>query len=207
MSQEGQGVMPRFSNEHWERDFARRISLAAPSDTARGVFCIGLLRAMEDLGGAEAARRCLEASGEKNFVELFNYPIAAYLRMVSTAMQLLAAKYGDIEEALRRIGRRAAADFRESSAGRAMGVMHGGDARRLLDCLPVVYRVALSFGMYELAWVAPAHARFGVKRTFIPYPFHEGVLLELIEKTKVPHLKVRGHQVAPLDSEYEISWG
>ena len=207
MSQEDQGAMPRFSKEHWERDFARRISLAAPSDTARGVFCIGLLKAMEDLGGAEAARRCLEASGEKNFVELFNYPIATYLRMVSTAVQLLAEKYGDIEEALRRIGRRAAADFRESSAGRAMGVMHGGDARRLLDCLPVVYRVALSFGMYELAWVAPAHARFGVKRTFIPYPFHEGVLLELIEKTKVHQLKVRGHQVAPLDSEYEISWG
>ena len=207
MSQEGQGAMPRFTREHWERDFARRISLATPSDTARGVFCIGLLKAMEDLGGAEAARRCLEASGEKNFVELFNYPITTYLRMVSTAVHLLAAKYGDIEEALRRIGRRAAADFRESSAGRAMGVMHGRDARRLLDCLPVVYRVALSFGMYELAWVAPAHARFGVKRTFIPYPFHEGVLLELIEKTNVPQLKVRGHQVAPLDSEYEISWG
>lgn len=207
MSQEDQGAMPRFSKEHWERDFARRISLAAPSDTARGVFCIGLLKAMEDLGGAETARRCLEASGEKNFVELFNYPIATYLRMVSTAVQLLAAKYGDIEEALRRIGRRAAADFRESSAGRAMGVMHGRDARRLLDCLPVVYRVALSFGMYELAWVAPAHAHFSVKRTFIPYPFHEGVLLELIEKTNVPQLKVRGQQVAPLDSEYEISWG
>lgn len=207
MSQEDQGAMPRFSKEHWERDFARRISLAAPSDTARGVFCIGLLKAMEDLGGTEAARRCLEASGEKNFVELFNYPIATYLRMVSTAVQLLAEKYGDIEESLRRIGRRAAADFRESSAGRAMGVMHGGDARRLLDCLPVVYRVALSFGMYELAWVAPAHARFEIKRTFIPYPFHEGVLLELIEKTKVHQLKVRGLQVAPLDSEYEISWG
>jgi uncharacterized protein (TIGR02265 family) len=207
MSQEGQGTVPRFTREHWERDFARRISLATPGDTARGVFCIGLLKAMEDFGGAETARRCLEASGEKSFVELFNYPIATYLRMVSTAVQLLAAKYGDIEEALRRIGRRAAADFRESSAGRAMGVMHGGDARRLLDCLPVVYRVSLSFGGYELTWVAPAHARFGVKRTFIPYPFHEGVLLELIEKTNVHRLRVRGRQIDPLDSEYEISWG
>ncbi|WP_375772685.1 DUF2378 family protein [Archangium gephyra] len=207
MSQDEQVAVPRFAKEHWERDFARRISLAAPSDTARGVFCMGLLRAMEDLGGAEAARRCLEASGEKTFVELFSYPIATYLRMVATAVQLLAAKYGDIEESLRQIGRRAAADFRESSAGRAMGVMHGGDARRLLDCLPVVYRVALSFGMYELAWVAPAHARFAVKRTFIPYPFHEGVLLELMEKMKIHRLKVRGYQTAPLDSEYEISWG
>jgi uncharacterized protein (TIGR02265 family) len=71
----------------------------------------------------------------------------------------------------------------------------------------VVYRIALSFGIYGLAWVAPAHARFEVKRTFIPYPFHEGVLLELLEKTNVHRLRVRGHQMAPLDSEYEISWG
>jgi uncharacterized protein (TIGR02265 family) len=207
MNQEVQVAVPRFSKEHWERDFARRISLATPGDTARGVFCIGLLKALEDFGGAETARRCLEASGETKFVELFNYPIATYLRMVATAVRLLAVKYGDIEEALRQLGRRAAADFRESSAGRAMGVMHGGDARRLLDCLPVVYRVALSFGMYELAWVAPAHARFVVKRTFIPYPFHEGVLLELLEKTKVCRLNVRGAQTGTLDSEYEISWG
>ena len=207
MSQEGQVAMPRFTKEHWESDFAQRISLAAPTDTARGVFCMGLLKALEELGDAETARRCLEASGEQKFVELFNYPIATYLRMVSTAMHLLAEKYGSIEEALRRIGRRAAADFRESSAGRAMGVMHGRDARRLLDCLPVVYRVSLSFGMYELSWVAPAHARFRVKRTFIPYPFHEGVLLELIEKVQVYRAKVQGRQTDVLDSEYEISWG
>ncbi|MFE8600103.1 TIGR02265 family protein [Archangium violaceum] len=207
MNQEVQVVVPRFAREHWAPDFARRISLATPADTARGVFCIGLLKAMEDMGGAEAARHCLQASGETAFVELFSYPIASYLRMVSTAVQLLAPKYGDIEESLRRIGRRAAADFRESSAGRAMGVMHEDDARRLLDCLPVVYRIALSFGMYELSWVEPAHARFRMQRTFIPYPFHEGVLLELLEKTKVLRLKVRGRQTSALDSEYDICWG
>ncbi|WP_414639126.1 TIGR02265 family protein [Archangium sp.] len=182
------------------------MSLTTPSDTARGVFCIGLLRAMEQLGDEETVRRCLEASGEKKFIELFNYPIATYLRMVDTAVRLLAAKHGGIEEALRRIGRRAAADFRESSAGRAMGVMHERDARRLLDCLPVVYRVALSFGAYALTWVAPAHARFLVKRTFLLYPFHEGVLLELVGNMNVQRVKVLGRQTDALDSEYEISW-
>ena len=207
MNQQVRVDVPRLSLEHWERDFSRRLSLATPADTARGVFCIGLLKAMEDMGGAEAARHCLQASGETAFVELFSYPIASYLRMVSTAVRLLAPKYGDIEESLRRIDRRAAADFRESSAGRAMGVMHEDDARRLLDCLPVVYRIALSFGMYELSWVEPAHARFTMERTFIPYPFHEGVLLELLEKTKVLRLKVRGRQTSALDSEYDICWG
>ncbi len=83
---------------------------------------------------------------------------------------------------------------------------------RLPACLPacltpsVVYRVALSFGMYELTWVAPAHARFSVKRAFMPYPFHEGVLLELLEKVWIHRVRVRGWQTDVLDSQYEISW-
>ncbi len=45
------------------------------------------------------------------------------------------------------------------------------------------------------------------KRTFIPYPFHEGVLLELLEKVRAYRVRVRGEQTDVLDSEYEISWG
>jgi uncharacterized protein (TIGR02265 family) len=206
MSQKSRVAAPRFSEEDWECELTRRISLPTPGDTARGVFCIGLLRAMAQLGDEKAARQCLEASGETKFVELFNYPIATYLRMLATAVRLLAVKHGGIEEALRRIGRRAAADFRESSVGRAMGVMHGGDARRLVDCLPVVYRVALSFGTQEVRWVEPAHACFVLKHTFLPYPFHEGVLLELVEKMNVQRVKVLGRQTGTLDSEYDICW-
>ncbi|PTL82349.1 DUF2378 family protein [Vitiosangium sp. GDMCC 1.1324] len=192
--------------EFWERDFAQRIALTSPTDTTRGVFCIGLLRAVGELGDGVMVKRCLLVSGEKEFVELFNYPMATYLRMLSTAIRLLAVEHGSIELALRQLGRRAAMDFRESTAGKAMGVMHGGDPRRLLDSLPVVYRVALSFGEHEVTWVAPAHARFSLRNTFMPYPFHEGVLLELMKKTNVQRSWVIGCRTAMLDTEYDIFW-
>ncbi|WP_395822651.1 TIGR02265 family protein [Archangium minus] len=192
--------------EYWERDFARRIALMRPSDTARGVFCIGLLRAVGELGDGVMASRCLAASGEKEFVEFFNYPMASYLRMVATAIRLLAVEHGSFDEALRQLGRRAARDFRESKAGKAMGVMHGGDARRLLDSLPIVYRVSLSFGEFDLSWVGPGRARFSLKNTFMPFPFHEGTLLELLEKMPVQRVTVLGRQTDVLDSEYDISW-
>lgn len=192
--------------EFWEHDFAQRIALTRPSDTTRGVFCIGLLRAVGELGDGVMVRRCLMVSGEREFVELFNYPMATYLRMLSTAIRLLAVEHGTIELALRQLGRRAAVDFLESAAGKAMGVVQEGDPRRLLDSLPVMYRVALSFGEHEVTWVAPAHARFALRKTFMPHPFHEGVLLALMKKTKVQRSWVLGCRTAPLDTEYDIFW-
>lgn len=206
MRQDIRQAAPPRAVEHWERDFAQRIALAYPGDTTRGVFCLGLLRAVGELGDGVMVRRCLAVSGEREFVDFFNYPIATYLKMVATALPLLAVEHGSIEDALRQLGRRAASDFRESTVGKAMGVMHGGDPRRLLDSLPVVYRVALNFGEFELTWVAPAHARFVMKSTFMPFPFHEGVLLELLEKMNVQRSWVLGCQTDPLDSEYEIFW-
>lgn len=207
MRQDIRQAAPPRAAEPWERDFAQRISLAYSGDTARGVFCLSLLDAVGELGDGVLMRRCLAVSGERGFVEFFNYPIAAYLRMVATALPLLTVEHGSTEEALRQLGKRAARDFRKSTAGRAMGVMHtGGDPRRLLDTLPVVYRVALNFGEFELTWVAPAHARFTIKNTFMPFPFHEGVLLELVSKMSVQRSWVLGCQTEPLDSEYEIFW-
>lgn len=206
MRQDSQLAVVSRTAEAWERDFAQRIALTRPSDTLRGVFCLGLLRAVGELGDGLMMRRCLAESGEKEFVEFFNYPMATYLRMISTAIRLLAVEHGSHEEALRQLGRRAAMDFRESTAGKAMGVMHGGDARRLLDTLPVVYRVSLSFGEREVIWVAPAHARFVLKNTVMPYQFHEGVLLELLEKMNVQRVWVLGSQTELLQTEYEIFW-
>jgi uncharacterized protein (TIGR02265 family) len=207
MRQDIRQAAPPRAAERWERDFAQRISLAYPGDTARGVFCLSLLDTVGELGDGVMIRRCLSVSGERGFVEFFNYPIATYLRMVATALPLLAVEHGSTEEALRQLGRRAARDFRKSTAGKAMGVMHaGGDPRRLLDTLPVVYRVALNFGEFELTWVAPAHARFTMRNTFMPVSFHEGVLLELVCKMNVQRSWVLGCQTEPLDSEYEIFW-
>jgi uncharacterized protein (TIGR02265 family) len=192
--------------EYWEQDFALRMALAEPSDTSRGVFCNGLLRLMREFGGEEMEKRCLAASGEEKFVDFFFYSITLYLRMLSTGMRLLADQHGDIESALRWLGRRAMADLSASAAGKAVGLVTTGDMRSLLEGLCTAYRVSVNYGEHELTWTGPTSARFTVKRTFLPYPFHEGVLLARLESVNVRRLRVRGRQVRTLDCEYEITW-
>ncbi len=190
----------------WEQEFARRMALAGPEDTARGVFCNGLLRVMRELGGEALELRCRAASGEEQFLDFFNYPITTYLRMVSAVLELLAEKHGGAEEALRQLGRRAVRDMGRSAAGKALGMMNTGEARTKLEGLRVVYQIAVSFGATELVNTGPTSARLTLKRVFMPLAFHEGVLLGSLVARGVRGCQVRGRQVGPLSNEYEISW-
>jgi uncharacterized protein (TIGR02265 family) len=97
-------------------------------------------------------------------------------------------------------------DLGASAAGRAVGLMGTGDMRSLLDGLCVAYRVSVSYGEHEMVWTGPTSARLTMKRSFMPYPFHEGVLLARLESRNVRNLRVRGHQLGLLDCECEISW-
>jgi uncharacterized protein (TIGR02265 family) len=207
MRQNSQMAMERRATEHWEREFARRMVLAEPKDTIRGVLCNGMLRVVRSLGGEEMVKRCLEASGEEKFVDFFNYPIALYLRMISAAMRLLEEKHGDVEAALRQLGRQAVADVEGSAAGKALELlMSAGDMRSTLEGLPLGYRIAVSTGEQKLVWTGPTSARLTIKRGFLPPAFHEGVLMAVIEPRNMRSVQVRGRQTGPLDSEYELSW-
>jgi len=206
MRQHAEVAGVEWSAGHWARDFARRMALAEPDDTLRGVFCNGLLRVMQERGGEEVGRRCLEAAGEERFLDFFNYPITTYLRMVSTGLELLAGKHGDVEELLRQLGREAVVALGRSAAGKALEMMNTGKTRNMLAGLRVVYRVAVSFGEIELENTGPTSARLTMKRVFMPLAFHEGVLSAALKANNIQGARVRGRQVGPLSNEYEISW-
>ncbi|HEX8822004.1 MAG TPA: TIGR02265 family protein [Archangium sp.] len=192
--------------EHWAVDLEQRMALAEPNDTVRGVFCNGLVRLVRELCGEELEGHCLAAAGEAKFLDFFNYPITTYLRMVSTGMRLLAEKQGDVDAALRRLGRQVVVDLGRSAAGRALGMMNTGDTRSRLEGLRVAYRVLVSFGELELAWTGPRSARVTLKRVFMPQAFHEGMLMAAFEERNIRGARVNGRQVGPLANEYELSW-
>lgn len=193
--------------EEWEKDLVHRLQPAQPEDTVRGLFSNGILDAVRSLAGDEAARRCLEASGQPKFVDFFNYPIRAHLYLVFTGARFLAPRYGSVEEALRQLGRRSTSDFLNSAAGKTMKLLARGDPKRLLDTLPSAYRVSLTFGTQTIEWKGPTSGRYLLERDFIPVPCHEGVLTALIETTRVSNIQVHGRRQGLLDSEYDFSWG
>jgi len=189
-----------------DEDLEARLAMASPSDAARGMFLRSTVEAVRALGDESLVRRCLEVGGEEKVVDFFVYPIATNLRMVFAAARMLEGRYGSVNAAMRQLGRRAADSFLSSTAGLALQMLSRGDAKRLVGNLPSTYRASVSFGVRSVLWTGPTSGRLTMRREFMPYPFHEGVLLGVLEKSQAKRVQVRGYQLSTLESDYEISW-
>jgi uncharacterized protein (TIGR02265 family) len=191
--------------EESAHDWAWRMSLASPEDSARGLFFQGVLKSIRALGDEALEQRCARAGGQSRFVDFFSYPIRSHLQLLATAMPTLAARHGDAKQALWLLGHCVAMDFLGSEAGRTMQVLVRGDAKRLMNNLPKTYQVVVT-GERGVEWLGPQWCRLTMRRDFLPTVFHEGMLVAMLEQLKAHEVKVVGRQTGPLDSEYDISW-
>lgn len=189
-----------------DEDLEQRLAMASPSDTARGMFLRATLDVVRALGDEEAVRCCQRASGEEELVDFFIYPVSANLRMVFAAARMLAIHCGGFDEALRQLGYRAGECFLASAAGLTLQFLARGDVKRLIGNLPSAYRAAVSFGTRSVLWTGPTCGQFIMRREFMPYPFHEGLLLGVMGKANARGARVRGYQLSTLESAYDVSW-
>jgi uncharacterized protein (TIGR02265 family) len=187
-------------------DLEQRLALATPTDTVRGTFFLGALDAVRALEGEEGVRQCVEAGGEPRFVEFFNYPVEAWLRVSEAAARLLERRCGSWAEAQRQLGRRATADMLKSAAGKALLLLSRGEALRLLTNMPSAYRSAVNFGERTVTLEGPTRGRVLMRRDFMPCAWHEGVLLAALEGMKARGVRVSGSRLEVLDSEYLLTW-
>ncbi|WNG41224.1 DUF2378 family protein [Archangium violaceum] len=206
MSTNSCGVRANQGAQDLREDLARRLERTQPTDTVRGLFCLGTLEAVRALGGEDGVRRCVEAGGEPRFVEFFNYPVSTFLKVTDAAAQVLAPRCGGWEEALRHLGRRATADMLKSATGKALLLLSKGETRRLVGNLPSAYRAVVNHGERTVVWVGPTQCRILMRRDFMPCAFHEGVLSAALEAMKAREIEVRGSRVDVLDGEYVLSW-
>jgi uncharacterized protein (TIGR02265 family) len=190
----------------WHQDWQQRLSHAAPSDTARGLFFNGVLDAVRTFGGEALVKRCLEACGQDRFLDFYSYPVSMQLRIISAAMQTLEKRYGGPEGALRQLGRRSALDLLESAAGKMMLRLGGSSPKQLLASLPSAYRVSMSYGQHSLVWTGPTSGRLIMKREFMPHPVHAGVVATILEAGGARTVRVESRQTGPLDCECDFSW-
>lgn len=187
-------------------ELERRIKLATPQDTARGLFFNGALDAVRVLGGVPAAERCKALSGETMLVDFFSYPITGFLRLAFGAAQLMAPQLGGFDEAMRRMGRQATSDFLASSAGKTLLLLAGDNPRRLMGNVPTGFRAAVSYGERSVEWTGEKSGRFIMHRDFLLPAYHEGVLTAVLESVGAKNPRVSGRQTGPLDAEYELQW-
>lgn len=184
-------------------DLAARLALATPADSAKGMFFNGVLVAVEKLLGEDAREICRRASGERKFIDYFNYPIAQFLPMAFTAVKLLEPKLGSYEKAFFQLGHQAIDDFLGSGIGKTLLVLAGKEPGRVLAAAPSAYKTAVSYGERRLEM---RNGRFVlvVRRDFMPASYHEGVLVAVLTALGVPNPQVHGRSVGLLDTDYEV---
>ncbi|AKQ70263.1 hypothetical protein A176_007175 [Myxococcus hansupus] len=188
------------------RELESRLALATQDDTARGLFFNGVVSAVRILGGDAAVARCLSASGETRFIDFFNYPVAAFLKMSFTAAQVMAPEHGGFDGALRRMGVVATTDFLSSAAGKTLLLLASDSPKRLVGNLHSGYRAAVSYGERGVKWTGDTTGVFTMKRDFMPPAYHEGTLQAVIEAVGGKQVQVQGRQTGTLDTEYTLSW-
>jgi uncharacterized protein (TIGR02265 family) len=193
-----------------ESDYERRMALATPNDTARGLFFNGVLAAVVSFGGEPALKRCQallnDRRFERRFIDFSSYPVSDFLRMALAATQVLGAQLGGPEATQRRLGMQATRDFLHSMAGRTLLLLSGDSPKRVIGNLASGYRSAVSYGERTVTLLGDTGARVVVKRDFMLPLYNEGVLLAVLESVHAKRPQVRATPQGVLDCEYELAW-
>ncbi|MFT3711465.1 MAG: DUF2378 family protein [Archangium sp.] len=189
-------------------DLAARLALARPDDTCKGMFFNGLFRAVSRSGGPSANDVLRQVGRGQKFVDFFNYPIADFLPMAWNAAAVAGGGSDptSLERGIRSLGRQATDDFLATAVGKTLLLLAGSDPRRLMASLASGYKTAVSYGVRALEWRGATRCLFTMRRDFMPHPYHEGVLLQVLTAAGGRGVQVKGTRIGLLDTDYEVSW-
>jgi len=126
--------------------------------------------------------------------------------LLHTTARLLADREGGFEGALRRLGQQSPLNFASSPSGRTMLVLAQGNPRRLINSMPMGFKVLASAGESEVHWSGPTQAILTLQRDTPPSAYTESGILAMCSFLKLKGLAVRSWRVGPLSNAYEIRW-
>ncbi|HYI01258.1 DUF2378 family protein [Hyalangium sp.] len=194
-----------------ELDYERRIALAKPHDTTRGLFFNGVLAAVIALGGESALKQCHvqlnDKRFEKRFIDFSNYPVSDFLRLALAATRVLSPQLGGPEATQRKLGMQAMRDFLNSMAGRTLLLLSGDSPKRVMGHLASGYRSVASYGERTVTMQGDNGARVVMKGDYMLPLYTEGVLQAMLEAVHAKNPQVRARPFGQLDCEYDLSWG
>jgi uncharacterized protein (TIGR02265 family) len=188
------------------RELELRLTLIPPGDAVRGYFFNCALEQLRLHVNDEAVRRWVEANGLETPTSFFKYPMSALLRLLYQVGWAMQDSSGSFEESLRRLGQWTAKEFLRSSVGRTMLLLSGRNLRLLTEGLPTAYRTGWEHGTGSVMWTSARHCLLCIHGNVVPYPYFEGVFLEVFQAAGAANLKVKGWQVGLADTRYTLSW-
>ncbi len=187
-------------------DLERRIALARPEDTVRGLIFNAVLSLAQRELGPEAASRLREPLFKRSPVDFFSYPVVDFLRLIYSTADALAPQCGSREEALRVIGGATVEGFFRSTVGQTLTRLIGQkDPKRLFSNAPTAYATLVSYGRREYSELGERRVRLHFHGDMQPVEFHEGVLGEALKAIGCKG-QAQGTPRALDEAEYVIGW-
>ncbi|HZI15593.1 MAG TPA: DUF2378 family protein [Myxococcus sp.] len=187
-------------------DLERRIALARPDDTVRGLIFNAVLALAGRQLGPEAAVRLREPLFTRSPVDFFSYPAVDFLRLIYSTADALTPRYGSHEEAMRAVGGAAVTGFFHSTVGQTLTRLIGQkDPKRLFANAPTAYSTLVSYGRREYSELGARRVRLHFQGDMQPVAFHEGVLGEALNAIGCRG-QARGTPHALDEAEYLIGW-
>jgi uncharacterized protein (TIGR02265 family) len=182
------------------------MGLATSLDTARGLFLNRALEVVRTLEGEAAVARCQAELGQQRIMDFVNYPVTHLVRLMIAVVKELSTRHGGAEQVLRMLGQKAAVGLMSSSVGNAMHTKTGTGAEHIAASMQAIYKVTANYGERSVEWLGPRHGRLTMRRSFLPMPYHEGAMVEVLTQLGAQKARVQGHVLGLLDSEYDFSW-
>ncbi len=190
-----------------EQDLERRLRLATPQHTTRGILLKATLKAVRELGGTEElVQHCLEVSEEREFLDFFHYPTSTLVRVLTAAARGLSTTYGSVEESLRHIGRLSGESYMASAVGRSAQLMTGTDPKQWVSALQALYKVVMPYVEPVAQWKGPRRRIITLPCTFTPPVYHEGGALAISRRLGVENVRAHARPTGPLSIELDLSW-
>ena len=190
-----------------EEDLQQRLMRATPEFTTRGFMFAATLKAVEELGGDEAAvRRCLEAAGEKSFMDFYHYPTRSLLLLFLAASEALGPRHGGVEGVVRQISMRCADSYLDTVVGRAALQHTGALPQRFTLALQTLYNAATKYADPEVSFPTSNRSVLSLRSALLPRVYHEGATARMAERMGLVLVRVRARKTGPLSIDLEVSW-
>jgi uncharacterized protein (TIGR02265 family) len=174
-----------------------------PQLRARGLYFVGVGRAVAKRAGAPAWQEVLARVGAPRRFFPFNYYPHRDLYKIHAMTANLLVPQGPLDRGLLEVGRLLYPIYRESLVGRTMSALAGNDPKTLLRILCESYRLSVDGNEHELSF---DEGSAGVWRCRVePSPWYPSIFRGIVEGTTASH-GVAGVEIETLEYKDELSF-
>ena len=187
-------------------ELARRLELAKPRDSIRGMFFNVIFDLVAQHHGQDGVRRIRSGNLALQLSDLASYPVTNFLNLLYATADELEPTLGDERKVFYLCGGASVRRFASTGAGSLLfNVLGRGDARKLLAGAAKGYATTVNYGSREFLSLGERQGKMIFKSDMVPPPYHEGVLTEGLRAAGFEGT-VLSRALALDHAEYLISW-